>query len=110
MAGSLLVQGLCFLEFTRFVRGDFAGLVAFDDVLGVILGGRNLVAFDLCWTGLLLHDLTGAVPTRRVPGYFVTTLQGLCHSKLFPPIDRLRHRVGTSFQEVRSRHDHTFAA
>jgi hypothetical protein len=51
MAGSLLVQGLCFLEFTRFVRGDFAGLVAFDDVLGLSLEAATL--WPLIFVGLV---------------------------------------------------------
>ena len=63
MAGSPFVQRLCFLEFTQFVRGDFAGLVAFDGVLRVVLGRRNLVALDLCRAGLLFHHLAGAVAT-----------------------------------------------
>jgi hypothetical protein len=41
---------------------------------------------------LLFDYLAGAVATRRVPGYFVTTLQGLCHSRLF------LHGIGRSIQ------------
>jgi hypothetical protein len=62
--------------------GDFAGFVALDDVLRVVFRRRDLLGFDLSRRRLLLHYFADTMPTRRIPRYFVTTLQGLWHCRL----------------------------
>src|SRR4051812_27558042 len=57
-------------------------LFGFDEIFGIVLGCRDLVALDRRFRRQLLHDLPVRLPAMRAPGNAISGFQYLGHKVL----------------------------